>query len=189
VSPSASSSRCAAGVLATATTLGYGLPGPVVALGVLVCLAAIDRTGLLPRGTLLAGSFLGLILALVVRYLALAVKPAEQGLGRVGRHADDAARMLGASTARIVTRVQLPLARTGLVVAASLVALDVVKELPATLLLRPFGVDTLPVWVWQAAGDSRWVEAGLPGLLIVVVAAVPTLVLVRLVMRGRDVSW
>jgi iron(III) transport system permease protein len=181
--------RGRAGVLATTTTLGYGLPGPVVALGVLVCLAAVDRSGVLPRNTLLAGSFVGLVLALVVRYLALAVKPAEQGLNRAGHDADDAARMLGASTTRIVTRVQLPLARTGLVVAGSLVALDVVKELPATLLLRPFGIDTLPVWVWQTAGDSRWVEAGLPGLLIVAVAAVPTLVLVRLVMRGRDVSW
>lgn len=175
--------------LATSTTLGYGLPGPVIALGVLVVLAAVDRTGWLPRGTLLVGSFLGLVVALVVRYLALAVKPAEQAVGRVGRSAEDAARMLGAGPGRVVGRVQLPLARGGLAVAAALVALDVVKELPATLLLRPFGVDTLPVWVWQASSDSRWAEAGLPSLVLVVVAAVPTAFLLRTVLRGRSVAW
>ncbi|MFZ4519888.1 MAG: ABC transporter permease, partial [Microthrixaceae bacterium] len=175
--------------LATVTTLGYGLPGPVIALGVLVVLAAVDRTGWLPRGTLLVGSFLGLVAALVVRYLALAVKPAEQAVGRVGRSAEDAARMLGAGPGRVVGRVQLPLARGGLAVAAALVALDVVKELPATLLLRPFGVDTLPVWVWQASSDSRWAEAGLPSLVLVLVAAVPTAVLLRSMLRGRAVAW
>ena len=71
--------------LTSATTLGYGLPGPVIALGVLVCLAAIDRTGILPRGVLLVGSFAGLIAALVVRYLALAVKPAQDSIGRVSQ--------------------------------------------------------------------------------------------------------
>ncbi|MFM7064623.1 MAG: ABC transporter permease, partial [Actinomycetes bacterium] len=175
--------------LAGATTLGYGLPGPVIAFGVLVGLAAIDRTGWLPRGTLLVGSLLGLVLALVVRYLALAVKPAEQAVGRVGRSTEDAARALGAGPAGVVHRVQLPLAVQGLAVAGALVALDVVKELPATLLLRPFGVDTLPVWVWEASSDSRWVEAGPPALVLVALAAVPTAVLLRLMIRGRRVDW
>jgi iron(III) transport system permease protein len=160
----------------------------VIALGVLVCLAAIDRTGLLPRGVLLVGSFAGLVGALVVRYLSLAVKPAQDSIGRVGRSVEDAARGLGASRARVVGRIQLPLARSGLLVAAALVALDVTKELPATLLLRPFGIDTLPVWVWQASSDSRWVEAGLPSLILVVVAAVPTMVLVSLMTRGRSID-
>jgi len=175
--------------LAGATTLGYGLPGPVIALGVLVVLAAIDRTGWLPRGTLLVGSLVGLVLALVVRYLALAVKPAEQAVGRVGRSTEDAARALGAGPAGVVGRVQLPLAVQGLAVAGALVALDVVKELPATLLLRPFGVDTLPVWVWEASSDSRWVEAGPPALVLVALAAIPTALLLRLMVRGRRVDW
>lgn len=174
--------------LTSATTLGYGLPGPVIALGVLVCLAAIDRTGLLPRGVLLVGSFAGLVAALVVRYLALAVKPAQDSIGRVSRSAEDAARGLGASRARVIGRIQLPLARSGLLVAGALVALDVTKELPATLLLRPFGIDTLPVWVWQATSDARWVEAGLPSLILVAVAAVPTMVLVSLMVRGRSID-
>jgi len=175
--------------LATVTTLGYGLPGPVIALGVLVCLAAIDRSGVLPRGTLLVGSFAGLVVALVVRYLALAVKPAQQSMARVSSSAEDAARGLGAAPARVVGRIQLPLARQGLLVAAALVALDVTKELPATLLLRPFGIDTLPVWVWQASSDSRWAEAGLPALVLTVMAAVPTMVLVSLMLRGRSIDW
>ncbi len=175
--------------LAGATTLGYGLPGPVIALGVLVVLAAVDRTGWLPRGTLLVGSLVGLVLALVVRYLALAVKPAEQAVGRVGRSTEDAARALGASPSGVVGRVQLPLAAQGLAVAGALVALDVVKELPATLLLRPFGVDTLPVWVWEVSSDSRWVEAGPPALMLVALAAAPTALLLRLVIRGRRVDW
>lgn len=174
--------------LTTATTLGYGLPGPVIALGVLVCLAAIDRTEVLPDGVLVVGSFAGLVSALVVRYLALAVKPSQESLGRVGRSTEEAARGLGASRARVVGRIQLPLARSGLLVAAALVALDATKELPATLLLRPFGVDTLPIWVWQATSDSRWVEAGLPSLILVGVAAVPTMVLVSLMMRGRSID-
>ena len=175
--------------LATVTTLGYGLPGPVIALGVLVCLAAIDRSGVLPRGTLLVGSFAGLVAALVVRYLALAVKPAQQSMARVSSSAEDAARGLGAAPMRVVGRIQLPLARQGLLVAAALVALDVTKELPATLLLRPFGTDTLPVWVWQASSDSRWAEAGLPALVLTVMAAVPTMVLVSLMLRGRSIDW
>lgn len=175
--------------MATITTLGYGLPGPVIALGVLVCLAAIDRSGVLPRGTLLVGSFAGLIAALVVRYLALAVKPAQQSMARVSSSAEDAARGLGAAPARVVGRIQLPLARQGLLIAAALVALDVTKELPATLLLRPFGTDTLPVWVWQASSDSRWAEAGLPALVLTVMAAVPTMVLVSLMLRGRSIDW
>ncbi len=175
--------------LAGATTLGYGLPGPVIALGVLVVLAAIDRTGWLPRGTLLVGSLVGLVVALVVRYLALAVKPAEQAVGRVGQSTEDAARALGAGPAGVVGRVQLPLALQGLAVAGALVALDVIKELPATLLLRPFGVDTLPVWVWEASSDSRWVEAGPPALVLVALAAVPTALLLRLTARGRRVDW
>ena len=72
---------------------------------------------------------------------------------------------------------------------AALVALDVTKELPATLLLRPFGTDTLPVWVWQASSDSRWAEAGLPALVLTVMAAVPTMVLVSLMLRGRSIDW
>jgi iron(III) transport system permease protein len=161
----------------------------VIALGVLVVLAAIDRTGWLPRGTLLVGSLVGLVVALVVRYLALAVKPAEQAVGRVGQSTEDAARALGAGPAGVVGRVQLPLALQGLAVAGALVALDVIKELPATLLLRPFGVDTLPVWVWEASSDSRWVEAGPPALVLVALAAVPTALLLRLTARGRRVDW
>ncbi len=174
--------------MATATTLGYGLPGPVVALGVLVCLAAIDRSAMLPRGVLLVGSFFGLVIALVVRYLALAVKPAQQSMDRMSASAEDAARGLGASTRRVVGRIQLPLARQGLLIAGALVALDVTKELPATLLLRPFGIDTLPVWIWQASSDSRWVEAGLPSLVLVAMAAVPTVFLVSAMLRGRSID-
>jgi iron(III) transport system permease protein len=150
-------------------TLGCAVPGPVVALGVLIALAALDRTGWLPDGWLLVGSLVGLVYALAVRFLAVAYQGIESSLAKVSPSVVASARTLGAGRTRVAARIQLPLAGAGIVAAAVLVAIDTLKELPITLLLRPFGTDTLPVWVWQATSESLWVQAAVPSLAIVAV--------------------
>ena len=95
------------------------------------------------------------------------------------------ARSLGAGSGRILARLHVPLTRAGIATAAMLVAIEAMKELPIVLLLRPFGFDTLSVWVWQLAAESLWESAALPALIIVAVAMVPVAVLSRQMARGE----
>lgn len=168
-------------------TLGYAVPGPVVAVGVVIFLAALDRRGLLPGDAFLVGSFLGLVYALVVRFLAVGYYGIEASLGKVPEQAVASARTLGASRWRVALRIELPMARAGVLAAAALVAVDTVKELPIVLLLRPFGVDTLSVWVWQATSESLWVQAAAPSLAMVVIGMLPVGVLLWALERGAEV--
>jgi iron(III) transport system permease protein len=175
-------------VVATIATVGYAVPGPVVAVGVVVTLAALDRSGVLPGGVLLVGSFVGLIYALVVRFVAVAFHGVDSSLTKVPHNVVASARTLGASPWRATTRVELPVARAGLYAAAALVAVDTLKELPVTLLLRPFGVETLSVWVWQATSESLWTQAAVPSLALVVLGMLPVIVLLWAVERGAEVA-
>lgn len=174
-------------VVGRVATLGYAVPGPVVAIGVVVFLAALDRRGWVPGGVLLVGSFVGLVYALTVRFVAVAFQGVESSLAKVPAGVVASARTLGARPWRLAWRVELPLARSGVLAAAALVAVDSVKELPVTLLLRPFGGDTLSVWVWQATSESLWAQAAVPSLAIVVVAMIPVVVLLRAIERGAEV--
>lgn len=168
-------------------TLGYAVPGPVIAVGVVITLAALDRRGWLPGGALLVGSFVGLVYGLVVRFLAVGVHGVEAGLDKVPASTIGAARTLGARPWRVATRVELPAVRAGVLASAALVAADVLKELPITLLLRPFGTDTLPVWVWQATSESLWQQAAVPALALVALGMVPVAVLLWAMERGAEV--
>jgi len=178
--------RAGGSILARLATLGYAVPGPVVAIGVLVTLAAIDRTGWLPDGWLLVGSFVGLIYALVVRFLAVAYQGIESSVGKVSPSVIASARTLGAGRFRVAARIELPLAGAGIIAASVLVAIDTLKELPITLLLRPFGTETLPIWVWQATSESLWVQAAVPSLAIVTVGMVLVAVLLWTLERGAE---
>jgi iron(III) transport system permease protein len=171
-------------------TLGYAVPGTVVAVAVYVPLVWFDRRvvglteSLLDRGELLfTGTILGLLVAYLVRFHALAFFAVESRMSRIGGELDDAARALGADRARILADVHLPLLKPGLLTAALLVLVEVMKELPATALLRPLGGDTLAITVWEATKDSRFDVAALPALLIVAVGLLPVIMLVRL-LRG-----
>ena len=159
--------------------LGYAIPGSVVAVGVLGVLAAADR--LIASGTtatgigtfpLLATSAVGLLFAYVVRFMAVAWLPVQAGLLRITPSLDESARSLGAGPRRILSTIHAPLLRGALVTASTLVLLDVMKEMPATMLLRPFGFDTLSVGIWQATTESLWLQAAPPALAIVVVGGV-----------------
>jgi iron(III) transport system permease protein len=186
----ASGSRLAAGAARTAT-IGYGLPGSVVAVAVIVPLAWLDRriddvAGSLfgvDVGLILTGTVIGLFFAYAVRFLALAWGAVEASLLRIPRELDDAARGLGADRLDVLARVHVPLMRTGLLTAALLVFTEVMKELPATMLLRPLGGDTLAVAVWQATTESLYKTAALPALLIVLVGLLPVAAMIRLSAR------
>jgi iron(III) transport system permease protein len=177
----ASGSRLAAAAARTAT-IGYGLPGSVVAVAVIVPLAWLDRRVDSVAGTslLLTGTVIGLLFAYLVRFLALAWGSVEASLLRVPRQLDEAARGLGADRLDVLARVHVPMMRTGLLTAALLVFVEVMKELPATLLLRPTGGDTLAIAVWQATAESLFETAALPALLIVLVGLLPVAVMIRL---------
>ena len=162
---------------ARVAVLGYAVPGTVVAVAVYTPLAWLDRR----LGALvLTGTVIGLVLAYVVRFHALAYFAVEARMGRIDPAVDDAARSLGADRARVLSDVHLPLLWPGIVTAALLVFVEVMKELPATALLRPLGGDTLAVAVWEATKDSRFDTAALPALLIVAVGLIPVVAMIRL---------
>ncbi|HEX2052263.1 MAG TPA: iron ABC transporter permease [Actinomycetota bacterium] len=164
-------------------TAGYALPGPVIAIGVLLVVAALDRglaaAGIAVPGLLVTGSLAGVIYAYVVRFLALGVNGIDASLQKVPVELTLTARSLGATPSQVMRRIHLPLTRTGVAVALLLVGIDALKELPMVLLLRPFGFDTLPVWVWQLASESRWELAALPSLTIIAASLVPVALLTR----------
>ncbi len=164
-----------------AATAGYGLPGPVLAIGVVLALVALDAAlGLLGwglPGAVATGSFVGLVYAYTIRFLAPALGAVEAGIGQVPDEVTASARSLGRRPAGVLAAVHLPLARTSVLTAAVIVGIDAIKELPIVLLLRPFGFDTLSVWTYNLASESRFQQAALPALAIVAVALVPVLAL------------
>lgn len=175
------------GAFAGIASMGYALPGSVIAVGVLAPLAFFDHTldaflrssiGI-SSGLLLTGSMVGLIFAYLVRFLAVAYQTVEASLVKITPSMDMAGRSLGASSGGVLRRIHLPLIRPGLSAAAILVFVDVMKEMPATLLLRPFGYDTLAVRVWQLTSESFWDAAALSALTIVAAGILPVLVLMR----------
>ncbi len=167
--------------------LGYALPGSVIAVGILVPLARFDN-GLdawmrahfdISTGLLLTGSMAALIYAYLVRYLAVAYHGIDAGLSRITPSMDLSARSLGATPGETLIRVHAPLLSRSALAAAVLVFVDTVKELPATLVLRPFNFDTLAVVAHNFARDERLAEAALPALTIVLVGLFPALLLSR----------
>ncbi|WP_445767274.1 ABC transporter permease [Rheinheimera sp.] len=167
--------------------LGYAVPGTVIAIGVMLPLAYLDgqidllaerwfgvRTGLIFSGTLFA-----LLLAYSVRFLAVSLHSVEAGLERIKPSMDNAARSLGCSPLQVLQKVHVPLLRGSVLTALLLVFVDVLKELPATLLLRPFNFNTLAVRTYELASDERLADAALPALAIVLVGLLPVILLAR----------
>ena len=161
-------------------SLGYAVPGAVIAVGILLPLAWLQqRWPQLSLGAWVTGTVFGLMYAYLVRFSAVALQSVEAGLARVPRSIDDTARLLGATPRRVFVQLHLPLLRRSALAAALLVFVDVMKELPATLVLRPFGSDTLAVVAYNLARDERLGEAALPSLAIVAVGLLPVVLLSR----------
>lgn len=159
--------------------LGYVVPGAVIALGVMALAGWIgERTGVV-----LIGGIPLLAYAFTVRFLALAGQPLRAGLAQQQRSLDESARLLGASPLRTFFTVNMPLLRPALIAAALLVLMEVVKELPLTMILRPFDFHTLSTRVYELARIEQWADASLPALLIVLCGLVPVIVLDRLLQR------
>jgi iron(III) transport system permease protein len=137
-------------------------------------------------GLLLTGSVTLLVVAYVVRFLSPAMGAVEAGLEAVRPSLDGAARTLGSPVPVVMTRIHLPLLATGLFTGALIVFVDVMKELPATLIMRPFNFDTLAVQAYRLASDERLADAALPSLVIVAFGLLPVLVLCRALARGTD---
>lgn len=172
---------------------GYAIPGTIIAVGVLVPFAAFDnaldawlraRFGV-SSGLLLTGSIAALVFAYLVRFLAVSLNTVEAGLGKIRPSMDDAARALGTRPLAMLARVHAPLMGPTLLTAALLVFVDVMKELPATLVMRPFNFDTLAVQAHNFAADERLTEAATPALTIVLVGIPPLILLSRAIARGR----
>ncbi len=155
------------------SSIGFVLPGPVVALGALVFI--------LTQLPLLYGGLLALLLALVVRFLPLAVQSQEAALQQLTPSVESAGRLLGASPLENLWRVVLPLIRGGMISAWVLVFIDVMKELPATLILRPVGFDTLPVRIWIEASEEM-LELAAPAALLLLLGSLPAM---WIIMRGE----
>lgn len=178
--------------LSRAAAIGYAVPGPVIAIGVLVIHVGIQSAagffGLNLGASLITGSLIGLFYAYVVRFLALAWGSLDAGLERVSPSITSAALALGARPVRVVRTIHAPLLRRSVGVAIVLVVVDTLKELPIMLLLRPFGFETLAVWVNQLASESRWESVGPPSLTIVAVALIPIILVFRKTLAIQDSS-
>ncbi|OGA26063.1 MAG: iron ABC transporter permease [Betaproteobacteria bacterium RIFCSPLOWO2_02_FULL_67_26] len=173
--------------------LGYAVPGAVIAVGVLIPVTRLDHalSGWLhawfgiSTGLILTGSIAALVYAYLVRFLAVALQSVEAGLTKVTPSMDDAARGLGATPLATLTRVHIPLLMPSVLTAVLMVFVDVMKELPATFMMRPFNFDTLAVHAYNLASDERLSELAVPALTIVAVGVVPLVVLSRSLIRAR----
>ena len=166
---------------------GYAVPGTVLAVGVVIVLASVDRglNGLLaglglPRpGLLFSGTLFAVIFACTVRFLTIPVQGLDAGLQALSPNLDSAARSLGRRPPGLLRHVHLPLLRMPLATSALLVFVDTLKELPAALVLRPFNTNTLAVRAFELASDERLADAALPALAILLAGVVPVLLLTR----------
>jgi iron(III) transport system permease protein len=168
-------------------TLGYALPGSVLAVGIMLSFTYIDRQIISPLMALLGfepklllvGTVFALLAAYWVRFLAVASGPVDAGLQQIRASIPEAARSLGVTGLPLLWKVYLPMLRPGLLTALVLVFVDVMKEMPATLLLRPFGWDTLAVRIYEMTSEGEWQRAALPAITLILIGLLPVVQAVR----------
>lgn len=173
--------------------MGYAVPGAVIAVGVMIPFAWFDNTldswsrdtFNYSTGLILSGTVIALLFAYLTRFLAVALQTVESGLGRITPSMDNAGRSFGFSPFRILRQIHIPMLRGTLLTAILLVFVDVLKELPATLILRPFNFNTLAVRAYELASDERLAEAAPAALAIVVVGIIPVILLSRTITKSR----
>ncbi|MFO1127497.1 MAG: iron ABC transporter permease [Rhodospirillales bacterium] len=175
-------------------SLGYATPGVVIAVGILITIGVIDRFlgealwqsfGIHP-GLILGGTLAAVVYGCLTRFFAVAYGPLEAALAKIKPSYEDAARLLRGSQASVLRHVHLPMMRPSLIAAALIVFVEVMKELPATMILRPFNFDTLATEAFQLATTERLDAAAVPSLLIVAAGLVPVVILCREIRRSRQ---
>ncbi len=177
--------------------MGYAIPGTVIAVGVMLSLGWLDNsidswlrnqfdvsTGLFFSGTLFA-----LVFAYMVRFLAVSLQTVESGLAKIKESMDDAARSLGYRPKEVLRRVHIPIMRGSLLTAGLIVFVDILKELPATLILRPFNFNTLAVRAFELASDERLADSAIPSIAIVLVGLLPVILLSRAIAHSRATTY
>jgi len=182
-----------AGAAVNIAGMGYAIPGTVIAVGVMLPLAAVDKlidtvarthfdfsTGLILSGTLVAVMF-----AYMVRFLAVSLKTVDAGLAKIKPSIDEAGRSHGLSSYALIREVHMPMLRGSLLTALLLVFVDALKELPATLILRPFDFNTLAIRAYELANEERLAEAACPALAIVLAGIIPVIYLSRSISESR----
>lgn len=179
------------------STMGYAIPGAVVAIGVLVPFLFFDKSlinmvenfGFSRPGLILTGTVFGLLFAFTVRYLAVAFKPVESGFEKISRAVDEAAGVLKATNWQRLVRINLPLLRGTLATAVLLVFVDILKELPLTLILRPFNFHTLATRSFELASDEQVAAAAVPSLVIIITGMIPVYLLNTLITSRKRESF
>lgn len=168
------------------STLGYALPGTVLAVGVVIPSAGFDNilasiAGFLglPLAPAIQGTVPVMLAAYMVRFLAVGFNPVDSAMHRVTRSIDETARTLGSRGLGLLRRIYVPLLRGGIMTAGILVLVDVMKEMPITLMTRPFGVDTLAVKIFELTSEGEWHRAALPAVTLVLTGLIPVALLTR----------
>ena len=176
------------------TSMGYAIPGTVIAIGVIIPLGWVDNvvndwfehTFDISIGLLFSGTIFTLIFAYLVRFLAISLQAVGSGLNNVRSSMDDAARSLGCRPRQVLSSVHIPMIRGSLLTAGLIVFVDVLKELPATLILRPFNFNTLAVRAYELASDERLMDSATSATAIVAVGLIPVILLSRTIERTRS---
>ena len=176
--------------------MGYAVPGAVIAVGVLIPFTWLDRhmsrwftlLSDTDPGLLLSGTIAILVFAYLVRFLALSLNTVDAGLAKIKPSMDEAGKSLGLSGFRLLRRVHIPILRGSLLTAVLLVFVDVLKELPATLILRPFNFNTLAVRTYELANEERLADAAFPALAIVLAGIIPVIILSRAISQSRSAN-
>ncbi|MDH5784679.1 MAG: iron ABC transporter permease [Chromatiales bacterium] len=177
-----------------AAGMGYAIPGTVIAVGVVIPFGWFDNTldswmreqFDISTGLLLSGTLAALLFAYLVRFLAVSLHAVESGLERITPSMDEAARAMGERPAAILGRIHIPMLKGSLITALLLVFVDVLKELPATLILRPFNFNTLAVRAYELAADERLADAASAALAIVIAGLIPVILLSRSLSQSRE---
>ncbi len=172
--------------LSSTLMLGYAVPGLILAIGITQLLTIIDNSfNLFTIDIVLTGSLIGLIIAYIIKSYALSNSTIESGFQRISNSLDDISKTLNISGIKLMYKIHFPLLRTGLLTSILLVGSEVIKELPATLILRPFNFDTLAVSAYNYASEERMYEAAAPSIAIVIVGLLPIIILSRMIKNSR----
>jgi iron(III) transport system permease protein len=172
--------------LSSTLMLGYAVPGLILAIGITQLLTFLDNyIEFFKFNFILTGSLIGLIIAYIIKSYALSNSTIEASFQRVSSSLDDVSKTLNISGFKLMYKIHFPLVKTGLLTSILLVGSEVIKELPATLILRPFNFETLAVSAYNYASEERMYEAAAPSIAIVIIGLIPIIILSRMIKSSR----